>query len=92
MGGGNAQQTAMMSKIMKYFFPIMILWFARTYPAGLALYWFRRQVIQIFYNIRFNKLKKAQRDAKQAKAKEKIRCTNIGGKMNMDFLKNAQRM
>ena len=71
MGGGNAQQTAMMSKIMKYFFPIMILWFARTYPAGLALYWFGSQVIQIFYNIRFNKLKKAQRDAKQAKSKKK---------------------
>ena len=71
MGGGNAQQTAMMSKVMKYFFPIMILWFARTYPAGLALYWFGSQVIQIFYNIRFNKLKKAQRDAKQAKSKKK---------------------
>ena len=69
--GGNAQQTAMMSKVMKYFFPIMILWFARTYPAGLALYWFGSQVIQIFYNLRFNKLKKAQQEAKQAKSKKK---------------------
>ena len=71
MGGVNAQQTAMMSKVMKYFFPIMILWFARTYPAGLALYWFGSQVIQIFYNIRFNKLKKAQREAKKEKYKKK---------------------
>ena len=71
MGGANAQQTAMMSKVMKYFFPIMILWFARTYPAGLALYWFGSQVIQIFYNIRFNKLKKAQREAKKEKNKKK---------------------
>ena len=69
--GGNAQQTAMMSKVMKYFFPIMILWFARTYPAGLALYWFGSQVIQIFYNLRFNNLKKAQQEAKQAKSKKK---------------------
>lgn len=73
MGGTNAQQTAMMSKIMKYFFPIMILWFARTYPAGLALYWFGSQVIQIFYNIRFNKLKKAQREAKEKSKKKKAR-------------------
>ena len=50
---------------------IMILWFARTYPAGLALYWFGSQVIQIFYNLRFNKLKKAQQEAKQAKSKKK---------------------
>ena len=34
----NPQQGNMMGKMMKYFFPIMILWFARTYPAGLAIY------------------------------------------------------
>ncbi len=68
----NAQQGNMMGKMMKYFFPIMILWFARTYPAGLALYWFGSQVIQIFYNLRFNKWKKQQQEEEEeAKRKKK---------------------
>ena len=68
----NAQQGNMMGKMMKYFFPIMILWFARTYPAGLALYWFGSQVIQIFYNLRFNKWKKQQQEEEEeAKKKRK---------------------
>jgi YidC/Oxa1 family membrane protein insertase len=29
-----------MMKMMKYFFPVMIMWMGRTFPAGLALYWF----------------------------------------------------
>ena len=70
---GNAQQGNMMGKMMKYFFPIMILWFARTYPAGLAIYWFGSQVIQIFYNLRFNQWKKqqAEEDKKDKKKKKK---------------------
>ncbi|MBE6026300.1 MAG: membrane protein insertase YidC [Clostridiales bacterium] len=75
MGGatGNPAQGNMMGKMMKYFFPIMILWFARTYPAGLAIYWFGSQVIQIFYNLRFNQWKKqqAEEDKKAKKAKKK---------------------
>ncbi len=70
-GGANAQQTAMMMKIMKYFFPIMILWMARSYPAGLALYWFGSQVIQIFYNIRFNAWRKQQKAEKEARNKKR---------------------
>ncbi len=72
--GGNAQQTAFMTKTMKYFFPIMILWMARSYPAGLAVYWFGSQVIQIFYNMRFNawrKKYKAEKEAKEAKHKKR---------------------
>ncbi len=72
--GGNAQQTAFMTKTMKYFFPIMILWMARSYPAGLAVYWFGSQVIQIFYNMRFNawrKKYKAEKEAKEAKNKKR---------------------
>ena len=72
--GGNAQQTAFMTKTMKYFFPIMILWMARSYPAGLAIYWFGSQVIQIFYNMRFNawrKKYKEEREAKEAKSKKR---------------------
>jgi len=68
---GNAQQGNMMSKMMKYFFPIMILWFARTYPAGLAIYWFGSQVIQIFYNLRFNQWKKKQAEEEEASKKKK---------------------
>ena len=68
---GNAQQGNMMSKMMKYFFPIMILWFARTYPAGLAIYWFGSQVIQIFYNLRFNQWKKKQAEEEANKKKKK---------------------
>lgn len=70
-GGANAQQMAMMTKIMKYFFPIMILWMARSYPAGLALYWFGSQVIQIFYNIRFNAWRKQQKAEKEARNKKR---------------------
>lgn len=65
--GANAQQTAIMMKMMKYFFPIMILWMARSYPAGLAVYWFGSQVIQIFYNMRFNSWRKKQREEKEAR-------------------------
>jgi len=35
---GNNQMQGMM-KMMKYFFPVMIVWMGRTFPAGLALYW-----------------------------------------------------
>ncbi len=64
---GSAQQTAFMTKTMKYFFPIMILWMARSYPAGLAVYWFGSQVIQIFYNMRFNSWRKKQQEEKEAR-------------------------
>jgi YidC/Oxa1 family membrane protein insertase len=33
-------QTAGMMKMMKYFFPVMIVWMGHTFPAGLTLYWF----------------------------------------------------
>lgn len=73
-GAGSAQQTAFMTKTMKYFFPIMILWMARSYPAGLAVYWFGSQVIQIFYNMRFNAWRKKQKEEKEAReAKNKKR-------------------
>ena len=68
--GANAQQAKMMTNIMKYFFPIMILWMARSYPAGLAIYWSGSQIIQIFYNMRFAKMRK-QSAEKKAKASKK---------------------
>ena len=68
---GNPAQGNMMGKMMKYFFPLMILWFARTYPAGLALYWFGSQVIQIFYNLRFNSWRKKEKEAEEEAKKKK---------------------
>lgn len=47
-----------MMKMMKYFFPVMIVLMARAYPAGLSIYWFFSQVIQVFFNLRFNKMRK----------------------------------
>ena len=44
--------------IMKFLFPLMIVLLAKTYPAGLAIYWFISQVTQVFFNLRFNKLRK----------------------------------
>ncbi|MCQ2550949.1 MAG: membrane protein insertase YidC [Clostridia bacterium] len=67
-GGGQGKA---MTAIMKYFFPLMILWMARTYPSGLSIYWFCSQFIQIFYNLHFNRLRKALKEGKKGKAKRK---------------------
>ncbi|MBQ9960630.1 MAG: membrane protein insertase YidC [Firmicutes bacterium] len=67
--GGNAAQMKMMTNMMKYFFPVMILLMARSYPAGLAIYWAGSQVVQIFYNIRFKKLKKKLMNPTKTKKK-----------------------
>ena len=64
---GNA-----MNIIMKYLFPIMIVWLARSYPAGLAIYWFISQFLQIFFNIRFNILRKEIREGKVDASGKKI--------------------
>lgn len=61
---GNA-----MMKMMKYFFPIMIVWLARTYPSGLAIYWFVSQFMQIFFNIRFNQIRNEMNVRKKLKKK-----------------------
>ncbi|MCI6854658.1 MAG: YidC/Oxa1 family membrane protein insertase [Firmicutes bacterium] len=71
--GANAQQTKMMNSIMKYLFPIMILWMARSYPAGLAIYWFGSQLIQIFYNMRFAKMRKESAEKRAKASKKKAR-------------------
>ncbi len=68
--GAGGDMTGMMS-MMKYIFPIMIVWLARSYPAGLAIYWFISQFIQIFFNLRFNAIKKNMKanNLKQKKSK-----------------------
>lgn len=66
--GGNAQAKGM-NQVMKFIFPVMILWMARSYPAGLAVYWFISQFVQIFYNLAFAKMKKND-DTKRVQAKK----------------------
>lgn len=62
------QQGASMQYIMKYFFPLSILFLARAYPAGLAIYWAFGQFLQIFFNLRMNKVREEMKAA-QEKAK-----------------------
>ena len=68
------QSNNAMSKIMKFVFPVMIMWLAHSYPAGIAIYWFVSQFAQIFFNLRFNKLRKEiaeKQNAEKAKKKSK---------------------
>ena len=57
-GAMGAQQGGAMMAVMKYGFPIMIIWLAKSYAAGLATYLFISQFIEILYNIRFNTMRK----------------------------------
>ncbi len=69
---GAENQMAGMTKMMKYIFPIMILWMARTFPSGLALYWAVGQIIQIFFNIHMATVrKKLKKEAELNKALKK---------------------
>ena len=63
----TAGPNASMNLIMKYFFPLSILWLARSYPAGLAIYWAGGQIIQIFFNWRINLLRRKMNEEKQQK-------------------------
>ena len=47
-----------MMKMMQYFFPVMIVLTGRSFPAGLTIYWFVGQFIQIFFNLHLNKVRK----------------------------------
>ena len=67
----GAEQTANMMKGMQYIFPVMIVWLARTYPAGLSIYWFVSQLIQILINIRLASIRKKAREQNEKKKKKK---------------------
>lgn len=58
--GNNAanQQMSAMMNMMKYFLPLMIIWMGRSFPAGLTIYWFFGTLIQIFFNLHLNKIRK----------------------------------
>ena len=65
--GANPGQQKAMNAIMKYFFPLSITWLARSYPAGLAIYWAGGQFMQIFFNLRINKIKDQMNAEKEKK-------------------------
>jgi len=44
-----------MMKMMKYVFPLMIVLMGRSFAAGLSIYWFFGQFIQIFFNLYLGK-------------------------------------
>ncbi|MCL1982986.1 MAG: YidC/Oxa1 family membrane protein insertase [Clostridiales bacterium] len=69
MTDSNAAMGPMM-KIMKYFFPIMILVMGRTFPAGLTIYWFFGQAVQILFNVHLNKVRKKLREENEKKRKK----------------------
>ena len=68
MMGGQGKS---MNMIMKYFFPLSILWLARAYPAGLAIYWAGGQFIQIFLNIRMNKFRAKLKEEQELEDKRR---------------------
>jgi YidC/Oxa1 family membrane protein insertase len=47
MSNPMSNQMAPMMKMMKYFFPISIVWMGRSFPAGLTVYWFVGTAVQI---------------------------------------------
>ncbi|MDD2190442.1 MAG: YidC/Oxa1 family membrane protein insertase [Eubacteriales bacterium] len=54
-----------MMKMMQYFFPIMIVWMGRSFPAGLTVYWFIGTVLQIFQTRGLNRWRKKLIDAEK---------------------------
>ena len=68
MMGGQGKS---MNMIIKYFFPLSILWLARAYPAGLAIYWAGGQFIQIFLNIRMNKFRSKLKEEQELEEKRR---------------------
>ena len=80
MPGQTGNSSNAMMNVMKYGFPVMIIWLAKTYAAGLATYWFISQFIQIFYNIRFNQIRKKMSEEKEnKKKKKKKKVRTVGG-------------
>jgi len=63
LGGANA-----MMKMMKYFFPVMIVWMGRSFPAGLTMYWFVGTLVQIVQTVGMNKWKAKKQAAANARA------------------------
>jgi len=69
--GDAANSMAPMMKMMKYFFPVMIVWMGRSFPAGLTIYWFVGTAIQILLNLHLNKMRKQIREGTYKQKKKK---------------------
>jgi YidC/Oxa1 family membrane protein insertase len=67
---GAAANMQGMTKMMKYFFPIMIVWMGRTFPSGLALYWFIGNLCMMVQTLVIKKMR-ARAKENWAKNKEK---------------------
>ncbi len=53
LGGANQ-----MMKMMKYFFPVMIVWMGRSFPSGLTVYWFVGTLVMIVQTLITSKWRK----------------------------------
>lgn len=62
----NPQMAPMMS-VMKYVFPVTIVWMGRSFPAGLTIYWFFGTLVQIGLNFRLNKIRKEMKENSRKK-------------------------
>lgn len=49
-------------KIMQYMFPLLIIWWGRSFPAGLTLYWFVSTLFQLGQQFLTNRVKAAKED------------------------------
>lgn len=58
-----------MMKMMNYIFPIMIVWMGRSFPAGLAVYWALGQIMQIFFNMHLNTVRRKLKEESKKKKK-----------------------
>ena len=72
MSDTNAAMASMM-KMMKYFFPVMILVMGRSFPASLTIYWFFGQAVQIGFNVHLGRVKKKLRAESERKAENERR-------------------
>ena len=69
----SANQMAGMTKMMQYVFPLMILWMARSFPSGLALYWAVSQIIQIGFNAHMSVIRnKMRKESEEKRMREKL--------------------
>ena len=75
MGTGQANPASGM-KVMKYIFPIAIVLIGRSFPAGLAIYWFFGQFIQIFISIHLNSVRKKMNQQKEKSKRMKKAAVN----------------
>ena len=59
--------------IMKYVFPVLLVWLAHTYLAAPPIYWFISQIMQIIFSLRLNKLRKDMEAKGGEERKEKTK-------------------